>query len=462
MSAECLNFFKKEKRIEVENMAAYQYTASSLGGKIKKGRITAANPNQLKDALKKEELFLIEYKEIIDKKRFKKLNGKEISEFCRELSALLGSGVSVVRSFNIICKRQATPKLKAVYNDIAVQIKRGVPLSEAMAMQGKTFPEMLINMIKAGEASGKIDQTFEKMSVHYEKEYRMSNTIKSAMAYPKMLGGLLVVVVVALFTFIMPTFFELFEDMELPLLTKIVMAISSFFTGHLFLIAIIAATVIIAMYLFLQIYAVRRTIDKIKIKIPKIGGLMKIVYTSEFARTLASLYASGMNIVESLQIAKNTIPNVYIREQFEPAIRKLRSGIPLSEVLSEIEGFDLKLSQTVEVGEETGRLEAMLVSTADSYEYESQQAIDKIISVIQPVMIVFIAGIVLCIVGAVMLPIFSMYSDIDSADPTGGAEVYVDFYDNSTNDNIDFCDKNIMLNVDFYDTNADNNIKGMI
>lgn len=444
-------------------MAAYQYTASSLGGKIKKGKINAGNPNQLKEALKKEELFLIEYKEIVDKKRSRKLNGKEISEFCRELSALLGSGVSVVRSFNIICKRQATPKLKAVYNDIAVQIKRGVPLSDAMAMQGKTFPEMLINMIKAGEASGKIDQTFEKMSVHYEKEYRMSNTIKSAMAYPKMLGGLLVVVVIALFTFIMPTFFGLFKDMELPLLTRVVMGISDFFTHNLFLIGIIAATVIIAGYIIFQIHAVRRIMDKIKIKIPKIGGLLKIVYTSEFARTLASLYASGMNIVESLQIAKNTIPNVYIREQFEPAIRKLRSGVALSEVLSEIEGFDIKLSQTVEVGEETGRLEAMLVSTADSYEYESQQAIDKIISVIQPVMIVAIAGIVLCIVGAVMLPIFSMYGDIEgSGDPSGGNEIYVDFYNNSTNENVDFCHKNILINVDFYDTNADNNIKGMI
>lgn len=443
-------------------MAAYQYTASSLGGKIKKGKINASNPNQMKEALKKEELFLIEYKEIVDKKREKKLNGKEISEFCRELSALLGSGVSVVRSFNIICKRQSTPKLKAVYNDIAVQIKRGVPLSDAMAMQGRTFPEMLINMIKAGEASGKIDQTFEKMSVHYEKEYRMSNTIKSAMAYPKMLGGLLVVIVFALFTFIMPKFFDLFEDMELPILTRIVMGISTFFTENIFLIVIIAASVGIAGYIILQIYAVRRMIDKIKIKLPKIGNLMKIVYTSEFARTLASLYASGMNIVESLQIAKNTVPNVYIREQFEPAIRSLRSGVALSEVLSNIDGFDMKLSQTVEVGEETGRLEAMLVSTADSYEYESQQAIDKIISVIQPVMIVGIAGIVLVIVGAVMLPIFSLYSDIDSADPTGGTEIYVDFYDNSTNDNTDFCYKKTMLNVEFYDTNADNNIKEMI
>lgn len=443
-------------------MAAYQYTASSLGGKIKKGKINASNPNQMKEALKKEELFLIEYKEIVDKKREKKLNGKEISEFCRELSALLGSGVSVVRSFNIICKRQSTPKLKAVYNDIAVQIKRGVPLSDAMAMQGRTFPEMLINMIKAGEASGKIDQTFEKMSVHYEKEYRMSNTIKSAMAYPKMLGGLLVVIVFALFTFIMPKFFDLFEDMELPILTRIVMGISTFFTENIFLIVIIAASVGIAGYIILQIYAVRRMIDKIKIKLPKIGNLMKIVYTSEFARTLASLYASGMNIVESLQIAKNTVPNVYIREQFEPAIRSLRSGVALSEVLSNIDGFDMKLSQTVEVGEETGRLEAMLVSTADSYEYESQQAIDKIISVIQPVMIVGIAGIVLVIVGAVMLPIFSLYSDIDSADPTGGTEIYVDFYDNSTNDNTDFCYKKTMPNVEFYDTNADNNIKEMI
>ena len=410
-------------------MAVYQYTASNISGKIKKGQMTTNNPELLKEALKAKNLYLIEYEEKINKSIGKKLNGRELSEFCRELSALLGSGVSVVRSFNIICKRQNTPKLKAIYTDISVQIKRGVTLSDAMAMQGNTFPEMLINMIKAGEASGKIDQTFEKMSVHYEKEYRMNNTIKSAMAYPKMLGGLIVVVVIALFTFIMPTFFELFEGMELPLLTRIVMKISTTFTENFFTITIVAAAIVITFYTIMQLYKVRRAVDKIKIKIPKVGPLMKIVYTSQFARTLASLYASGMNIVESLQISKNTIPNIYIREQFETAIRKVRAGNTLSEVLADVDGFDLKLSQTVEVGEETGRLEAMLVSTADSYEYESQKAISKIISIIQPVMIVFIAGIVLLIVGAVMLPIFSMYGNIEGSAEPETEIAYVEFID---------------------------------
>ncbi|MDO5559482.1 MAG: type II secretion system F family protein [Oscillospiraceae bacterium] len=410
-------------------MAVYQYTASNIGGKIKKGQMTTNNPDQLREALKLQNLYLIEFEEKINKTVGKKLNGRELAEFCRELSALLGSGVSVVRSFSIICKRQAAPKLKAVYTSISTQIKRGVTLSDAMAMQGNTFPEMLINMIKAGEASGKIDQTFEKMSVHYEKEYRLNNNIKSALAYPKMLGILIVLVVMVLFTFIMPTFFELFEGMELPVLTQIVMKISDIFKQHFIMIVLIGVIVCMGVYYLFHIYIVRKTFDRIKIKIPKVGALMKIIYTSQFARTLASLYASGMNIIDSLQISKNTIPNLYIREQFDPAIRKVRSGNTLSETLETIDGFDIKLSQTVEVGEETGRLDTMLISTADSYEYESQKAVSKLISIIQPVMIVFMAGIVLLIVGAVMLPIFSMYGNIEKSSDQSGQMAYVDYID---------------------------------
>ena len=407
-------------------MAVYQYVASNMGGKIKKGQITTANSEQLRELLKQQKLFLISYEEKANLTSGRKLKANELSEFCRELSSLLGSGVSVVRSFTIISGRDIEPKLKKSYANITTLIKRGVPLSDAMEMQGRMFPEMLVNMIRAGEESGRLDQTFEKMSVHYEKEYRMTGAVKSALTYPIVLLVLIVVVMMALFTFVLPTFFELFEDMEVPLITQIVMNISTFVRENVLIIILLGAILVMLIGFIAGLYPVKYQIDRILVKLPKISPLIKIVYTAQFARTLASLYASGINIVDSLQISRNTIPNYYIREQFDDAVRKIRAGNTLSETLKEIDGFDIKLSQTTEIGEETGQLDKMLNSTASSYEYESQAAINKMITILQPVMIVILAGLVLVVIGAVMLPIFNMYSSIEGAsDPGAGMEMQV-------------------------------------
>ena len=305
-------------------MAVYQYVASNMGGKIKKGQITTANPEQLRELLKQQKLFLISYEEKANLTSGRKLKANELSELCRELSSLLGSGVSVVRSFTIISGRDIEPKLKKSYANITTLIKRGVPLSDAMEMQGRMFPEMLVNMIRAGEESGRLDQTFEKMSVHYEKEYRMTGAVKSALTYPIVLLVLIVVVMMALFTFVLPTFFELFEDMEVPLITQIVMNISTFVRENVLIIILLGAILVMLIGFIAGLYPVKYQIDRILVKLPKISPLIKIVYTAQFARTLASLYASGINIVDSLQISRNTIPNYYIREQFDDAVRKIQ------------------------------------------------------------------------------------------------------------------------------------------
>jgi type IV pilus assembly protein PilC len=229
-----------------------------------------------------------------------------------------------------------------------------------------------------------------------------------------------------LFTFVLPTFFELFEDMEVPLLTEIVMNLSTFIRENIIIIVLLASIIIMLIGFIASLYPVKYQLDKFILKLPKISPLIKIVYTSRFARTLASLYASGINIVDSLQISKNTMSNYYIREQFDDAVKKIRAGNTLSETLKGIDGFDIKLSQTVEVGEETGQLDKMLNCTADSYEYESQAAIDKMITILQPVMIIVLAGLVLLVIGSVMLPIFNMYSSIEgSADKGSGYELQI-------------------------------------
>lgn len=394
-------------------MPQYRYTAKDISGKVKRGTLNAADPDALKKGLKEIGLYLSRYTEKVDKNQGKKLKSAEISTFCREISSMLSAGISLVRAMNIINNRDLSPKLKYAFGELLSSIKKGIALSDAMELLGRAFPSMLINMVKAGEASGRLDETMEKMADYYEKETRLAKNIKSAMTYPIILASLTVIVTVVLMTFVVPLFADIFEGMELPAITRVVMGISNGLTGNFVYVVIAAALLCLAIYFIMQIESVRFSIDKLKLKIPIIGKLLKIIYTARFSRTLASLYSSGLSIINALQISKDTVGNRYLTSQFEEVIRLVRSGNPLSLSLAGVVGFDKKLSETIAVGEETGQLDTLLISIADSYDYESDMAIKKLMTMIEPIMIIILAVFVVVIMLSVLLPIFSMYSQID-------------------------------------------------
>ncbi|MCD7772637.1 MAG: type II secretion system F family protein, partial [Ruminococcus sp.] len=333
--------------------------------------------------------------------------------FCREISTMLASGISLVRAMNIINNRDLTPKLKYAFGELLSSIKKGIALSDAMELLGKTFPPMLINMVKAGEASGRLDETMEKMADYYEKDNRLNKSIRSALTYPIILAVLTVCVAVGLMTFVVPMFADIFDGMTLPLVTRIVMTISNALTDNFVQIVIVVAIVCIAVYFIMQIEKVRFGIDKLKLKMPVVGKLLKIIYTARFARTLASLYSSGLSIINALQISKDTIGNRYITKQFDEVVRSVRAGNSLSATLAAVDGFDKKLSDTIAVGEETGQLDSLLVSIADSYDYDSDMAIKRLMTMIEPLMIIILAFFVVVIMLAVLMPIFGMYSQIE-------------------------------------------------
>ncbi|MCD8328209.1 MAG: type II secretion system F family protein [Ruminococcus sp.] len=394
-------------------MPLYKYTAKDISGKVKKGVLNAADPEALKKGLRETGLYLSSFTEKIDKNQGKKLKAEEISTFCREISTMLASGISLVRSMNIINNRDLTPKLKYAFGELLSSIKKGIALSDAMELLGRTFPPMLINMVKAGEASGRLDETMEKMANYYEKDDRLNKSIRGALTYPIILAVLTVCVAVGLMTFVVPMFADIFDGMTLPLVTRIVMTISNALTDNFVQIVIVVAIVCIAVYFIMQIEKVRFGIDKLKLKMPVIGKLLKIIYTARFARTLASLYSSGLSIINALQISKDTIGNRYITQQFDEVVRSVRAGNSLSATLAMVDGFDKKLSETIAVGEETGQLDSLLVSIADSYDYDSDMAIKKMMTMIEPLMIIILAFFVVVIMLAVLMPIFGMYSQIE-------------------------------------------------
>ena len=373
-------------------MPKYQYTAKDVAGKKKKGQLMAADEAALYELLRGENLFLISCRLAQkEKKNTYRLTPRQLSEFCRQLGTLLGAGVPLVRALNLM---QA---------------------ADTMKDQGDAFPELLINMFRAAQESGRMDQTALRMAEHYQKEYRLSAKIKSATLYPKILCGVIVVVVMILFCYIMPKFMDVFANLELPAVTVALMAASGFMQRNWLWVLFGIAVLYVIAKAVLELPQIRLEVDRIKLKIPKIGILIQTIYTARFARTLCSLYTSGLPIVTALQVSKDTIGNRYLESQFDETIAMVRRGESLSDALAHIDGFHKKLAGNVAIGEETGSLDTMLISAADNFEYESEQAISRLISFLEPAMIIVMAVIVGMIMIAVMLPLLNMYAEIEAS-----------------------------------------------
>ena len=396
-------------------MANYRYKAQDNEGKILNGQASAANENELHEKLKADGLMLLDAKELVSAKRhLKRLKFDRLSDFSRNLSKLLGAGVTLVRALKIISDDESIPlKEREIYADVLRQVRTGMPLSDALEEEGDTFPPLFINMIRSAESTGNLDATAANMAEYYSKEYKINQKISSTMTYPKILSVLIVLVVIVIMGFVLPQFEDLFAQMgTLPITTRILMAISNFVAHRWYVLIFGAILLFMAYKILFSIPAIKYRIDWLEIHLPKIGKLRKIIYTARFARTLSSLYAAGIPIITCLQIAKSTIGNTYIESQFDVMIAKVKAGETLSSGIDSIDGFVKKLTSSVGVGEETGELDSMLVSIADQMDYDSEIATEKLVAMLEPMMIVIMAVVVGFIMIAIIQPIYGSYQSI--------------------------------------------------
>ena len=398
-------------------MPKYSYKAKEDNGKIVTGFLQAADENDLHQKLRIENKYLISAKREEETKRLRRIKAKYLSDFCRQIGTLSSSGVSLVRALNMVAQDE-TNKIneKTVYENLLRQVRQGTALSDAMEEQGDAFPELLINMFRSAETAGNLDVTAMRMADFYDRQFRMNTKISNSTLYPKILSGIIVVVVIFMLGYILPQFQDLFDQMEeLPIPTKILFFMSDGVKDHWLILLIILAFMIPAVILICHLPAVKLQLDKLRIRLPVFGKLIKIIYTARFARTISSLYSSGIPIVQALQIGRKTIGNTYIDSQFDTAVAKVRTGGNLSDALDGIDGFTKKLTSAVKVGEETGSLDTMLNSIADSMEYESNMAIDKMVASLEPVLIVVMAIIVGFIMVSVLMPIYGSYDAISNS-----------------------------------------------
>jgi type IV pilus assembly protein PilC len=395
-------------------MSKYSYTAKDATSNVRKGVIIAENEKDFQEQMRQKGLFVVSFQEESDSGTTKttyKFKTKDLAFNCRQMAAMMSSGLTIVKTLEILCKEQSTEAAKNIWKDIYESVQKGESFSSALEMHNGAFPPLMLSMVGAGESSGSLDSIMQRLSDQYAKDNKLNNKIKGSMTYPIVLLVLCIVIVIGMFTFIMPTFRDMFSSPDaMPALTRAMFAFSDFLKAKWYILIIVIAAIVFAFMYALKMPSMRMKWDRFIIKGPYFGPLVVKVYTGRFSRTLSSLYSSGLPMVECLQRSADVMNNSYISEKFDTVIDEVKQGEPLSAAIQRTEIFDSMFCSIIYVGEESGALDDILEKSSDYYEEEADAAIQSLVSMMEPLMII-IMGIAVGLVVASVLP--ALYSGMD-------------------------------------------------
>ncbi len=401
-------------------MPVYKYKAIGSGGRAVEGTITVRSRDEVLAFLRQNGQVPVNVQEFIEGKDiktlslFNKVKIKDIAVFCRQFHAMLNAGVTIINCLDILRQQVENKKLRAVCGDMFEQVQKGMTFHESLLKHKSVFPELLINMVAVGEASGNLDTIMERMATHFEKENKLNSKVKGAMVYPIMLGILSVVVVVFMLVFVMPTFVGMFQGagIELPLPTRMVLAGSNAIRKFWYIfLAVISATAYIISRLS-KIPEIKYRTDSMKLKLPVIGITTKKVLTSRLARTLSTLLSSGMPLLQSLEVISKIMGNTKAEEAIQAAKDEVRKGTNLSVPLKKCGIFPPMLISMVKIGEESGSLDDILERTANYYDDEVEEALERTVKLMEPLMLIVMAIVVGGITIAMILPMFGMLQTV--------------------------------------------------
>ena len=391
-------------------MASYLVTAIDGRGKTVQEVISADTIQELNQTVKGRNLYLLEYKESKSvSTSVTKLKVKSLVIFSRQLSTMIKAGIPIMQSLDMLQGKADNPKSRKIYRNVYEEVQKGNSLSDAMMVQKGAFPELLINMVQAGELGGTLDESLSRMSEHFEKEAKLSNKVKSASIYPAILGFISVAVVLLLVTFVLPTITSMFDPANMPWTTKILLTISDFILDNWIAIIGVLVFFIVAFKLALNIREFKIQFDKLKLFMPIFGKLNQTVYSARAARAFSSLYSSGVQTLDMIETTGRVLGNAYLEEMFKDVITAVSRGEYISKAIQDTQSFDPMLSSMIFIGEESGSLGEILNSTADYFDNEADSAIQRMISMIEPVMIIVLGVIIGFIVISIIQPIFQMY-----------------------------------------------------
>lgn len=344
-----------------------------------------------------------------------KVSVKDKAVFSRQFSVMIDAGVAIVRSLAVLADQSPNPKLKKALLAISADVQQGGNLSDAMSKHPECFDELYVYMVEAGEAGGVLDEVLNRLAKLLEDMARLQNQIKSSMAYPVAVGILAVVVFFAMTVFLIPIFANIFKSLgaELPALTKFMLFLSDIMRSPKILIPIVA--IMVTVFLIRRYYktpAGRLQIDALMLKLPLFGDLNEKSAVARFCRVFGTLTRSGVPIIQSLEIVCNTVGNQVIANAISAAKAEIQQGGMMSLALQKANVFPPLAIQMISIGEETGELDSMMMKVADFYEDEVEQALKALTSIIEPLMMVAIAGMVGTILLSMYLPMFSIFDQL--------------------------------------------------
>lgn len=403
-------------------MAQFKYQIIDKNAKKKSGSIEADSIEKARQILKAEGSTVLKLEEgsILDKEisfgslgKGKKVKTRDLGVFCKQFKSILHAGIGMSAALDMLSQQTTSKTLQAALKNVGTNVQKGENLASAMRKEGpRVFPNILVNMMDAGEASGSLEVALERMSTHFDRDAKLKGMVKSALMYPIVLIIVTIIIAVIMLVGVLPSFESTFASMgsELPAYTQMLMGLSDSLIeyGYIWIIAI--AIIVVAYKMYAKSEKGSRVVAGIKLKIPLFGQLSVKTECARFSRTLSTLLAAGMPLVEAIEITGKTLDNVLFKDALKDAVVQVQRGTPLSAPLKASGLFPNMVLHMLGIGEESGNVEEMLDNVAEYYDEEVQTATAALTSIMEPMIIVVMAVIVVAIIAAIYAPIFGMYN----------------------------------------------------
>lgn len=402
-------------------MPGFNYTAINRNGKRVRSSLDASSIETAKSSLRGAGYTILDIKEQTTLNRDIEIpflgnpKAKDMAVFCRQFVSILRAGVSVASVLAMLGQQTSNKKLRAAIREMQADVEKGEALATSMRRHPKIFPAILVNMVSAGEASGNLEESFRQMELYFERSKRTKSKVTSAMIYPCVLIVVMIVVLIVMMTKIIPNFLKTFEDMdaELPKITLGVMAVCEWFKSWWWVPLLVLAALIVGGVLFHRTNKGKHFFGWLARKTPVVGNLTVKTACATFCRTMEVLIGSGLTLTDSMDLAASNMGNIYYLEAIRDARGMVAEGTPLRESLVRTGIFPPMVSNLVGVGEETGDLQSMMGKVADYYDEEVDEATKKLLNLMEPAIIIFMAVFVVIIVLAIYLPMINMTKAFD-------------------------------------------------
>lgn len=409
-------------------MPFFEYTAVDSQNRVVKGKTAElTNRTSVIEALTKQNLRPISIKEVrgksttsFDINKFfgsSKVKTSSLVVFTRQLSTMVGAGVPLLRALNSLYKYTEDKALKQMLNDIIKSVEGGKSLGDALAKYPETFNDIYVNMVRAGEAAGILDQILMRLATQQERSTAVKKKVRSAMAYPLVLMGITVIAFFGLMLFVVPQIGDIVrdlggEDASLPTITLVMLGISDFLTSYWYIVIPIIIGFVLLILWYIRTKRGKKQYHSLLLHIPVIRSLVQKMAVARFSRTFSSLMGAGVAVLQALDVTSRAVGNVIFEEALQKAAEEVKNGKSLSSVIEKNDLFPGIVSQMLAVGEETGQTDTVLIKVADFYEEEVDLSIDSLSSIIEPVMIIVMGAMVGLIAASVMLPIAQLSQNI--------------------------------------------------